>query len=274
MPLSRLDRQRHVRSEVTMPSAPHVEFIYCIRCGWGLRSLWLGQELLSTFADSIGSVTFTPDRGGGVFEVRLDGDCIWSRAEEGRFCDAKELKQRVRDRIDPARTLGHSDEGASTPLSSSASPESADDACELDASRATVASTGPEAASVNFKTTIPILRIFDVAKAYEFYRDFLGFDVDWEHRFGAGMPLYAQVSRAGLKLHLSEHHGDASPGSTVFIWMRGIAELHKELSGKAYRYNRPGLEDAPWDAKVLEVSDPFGNRLRFSEPHRADDERA
>lgn len=125
-----------------------------------------------------------------------------------------------------------------------------------------------------FKSIIPILRIFDVAKAYEFYRDFLGFNVDWEHRFGPNMPLYAQVSRGSLKLHLSEHHGDASPGSTVFVWMRGIEALHRELIGKAYRYNRPGLEDAPWDAKMVQVSDPFGNRLRFSEPNAADDPRA
>jgi catechol 2,3-dioxygenase-like lactoylglutathione lyase family enzyme len=121
---------------------------------------------------------------------------------------------------------------------------------------------------------IPILRIFDVAKAKEFYVDFLGFAIDWEHRFGDNFPLYAQVSRAGLKLHLSEHHGDASPGSTVFVWMRGIAEYHRELLAKNYRYYRPGLEDAPWDAKVMLVGDPFGNKLRFSEPNKPDDPRA
>jgi len=121
-----------------------------------------------------------------------------------------------------------------------------------------------------FQETIPILRIFSVEKATEFYVDFLGFKIDWEHRFGDNFPLYAQVSRAGLKLHLSEHHGDASPGSTVFIWMRGIADYHRELTAKNYRYYRPGLEDAPWDAKVMEVGDPFGNKLRFSEPNKPD----
>lgn len=131
------------------------------------------------------------------------------------------------------------------------------------------AAKGPQ-----FRTPIPILRIFAVDKAKEFYLDFLGFEIDWEHRFGENFPLYAQVSRAGLKLHLSEHHGDASPGSTVLVWMRGIADYHRELLAKDYRYNKPGLEDAPWDAKVMEVSDPFGNRLRFSEPHKADDPRA
>lgn len=120
---------------------------------------------------------------------------------------------------------------------------------------------------VRFDDAIPILRIFSVEKAKEFYVDFLGFTIDWEHRFGDNFPLYAQISRAGLRLHLSEHHGDASPGSTVFVWMRGIADFHRELHGKNYRYNKPGLEDAPWDARSMEVSDPFGNRLRFSEPN-------
>jgi len=126
----------------------------------------------------------------------------------------------------------------------------------------------------HFSDTIPILRIFSVEKAMEFYVDFLGFSVDWEHRFGANFPLYAQISRNGLRLHLSEHHGDASPGATVFIRMRGIAAYHAELAAKDYRYAKPGIEDAPWDAKVMQVADPFGNRLRFSEPNRADDPRA
>ena len=124
------------------------------------------------------------------------------------------------------------------------------------------------------RDAIPVLRIFSMEKAKEFYVDFLGFSIDWEHRFGDNFPLYAQVSRCGLKLHLSEHHGDASPGSTVLIWMRGIADYHQELLGKHYHYNKPGLEDAPWDARVMEVSDPFGNKLRFSEPSKADDPRA
>jgi len=120
---------------------------------------------------------------------------------------------------------------------------------------------------------IPILRIFSVDKAREFYLDFLGFKTDWEHRFGDNFPLYTQISRSGLRLHLSEHHGDASPGSTVFVWMRGIAEFHRELMAKNYRYNSPGLEDAPWDARIVEVSDPFGNKIRFSEPNEPENTR-
>ena len=61
----------------------------------------------------------------------------------------------------------------------------------------------------------PILRIFDEAKAREFYVGYLGFRIDWEHRFAPGMPLYLQVSRDGCVLHLSEHHGDACPGAAL-----------------------------------------------------------
>lgn len=113
--------------------------------------------------------------------------------------------------------------------------------------------------------TVPVLRIFDVAKAREFYVDFLGFATDWEHRFHDNAPLYTQISRPDVVLHLTEHHGDASPGSTVFVEMHGIEEYHRELLAKNYRYYRPGLEDAPWNARTMEVGDPFGNKLRFNE---------
>jgi catechol 2,3-dioxygenase-like lactoylglutathione lyase family enzyme len=119
--------------------------------------------------------------------------------------------------------------------------------------------------SIEMQQTIPILRIFDVAKAREFYVDFLGFAVDWEHRFEPGFPLYMQVSRAGLTLHLSEHHGDACPGSTVFIWMQSIDEFHREITGRNYGYLHPGVERTFYDARCMEVIDPFGNRIRFNE---------
>jgi len=122
------------------------------------------------------------------------------------------------------------------------------------------------AGSPGLQDAIPILRIFSVEKAKEFYLDFLGFSLDWEHRFGDDFPLYAQVSRASVILHLSEHHGDASPGSAVMIQMQGIADYNRELLAKDYRYFKPGIEDEPWGARVMKVTDPFGNRLLFSEP--------
>lgn len=73
--------------------------------------------------------------------------------------------------------------------------------------------------------TIPLLRIFDVAKAKEFYAAFLGFTIDWEHRFDDAAPVCMQVSRAGLVLHLTEHHGDCCPGSTVYVRMSGLGRV-------------------------------------------------
>jgi catechol 2,3-dioxygenase-like lactoylglutathione lyase family enzyme len=119
--------------------------------------------------------------------------------------------------------------------------------------------------SVIFKTTIPLLRIFDVAKAKEFYVDFLGFKIEWEHHFEESLPAYIQVSRDGLVLHLTEHHGDCCPGSTVFVWMSGIDEFHREITSKNYKNLRPGIETTFYDAKCVEVIDPFGNRIRFNE---------
>lgn len=113
--------------------------------------------------------------------------------------------------------------------------------------------------------TIPLLRIFDLAKALEFYAGFLGFEVDWQHRFDPAAPIYLQVSRGGCVLHLTEHHGDCCPGAAVLVCITGIDALHGELVAKDYPYLRPGVETAPWNARVMEVIDPFGNRLRFSE---------
>ena len=117
---------------------------------------------------------------------------------------------------------------------------------------------------IGFQRAIPVLRIFDEAKAREFYCDFLGFTVDFEHRFEADLPLYMGVTRGGLTLHLSEHHGDASPGSTVYVPMLGVHALHKELNDKQYGYGRPGIERQPW-GDILTIHDPFGNRIRFSQ---------
>jgi uncharacterized glyoxalase superfamily protein PhnB len=121
---------------------------------------------------------------------------------------------------------------------------------------------------VRFECSVPIFRIFSEEKAKEFYLGFLGFTLDWEHRFEPGMPLYMQVSRGGLVLHLSEHHGDGSPGATLFVETTGLDALHAEVTAKNYRYLRPGIEDAPWGARVMTVTDPFSNRIRFSERHR------
>ncbi len=113
--------------------------------------------------------------------------------------------------------------------------------------------------------TVPILRSFDETKAREFYIGFLGFTVDWIHRFEPGLPLYMQVSRDGLVLHVSEHHGDATPGSHVRIEIEGLEAFHAELSAKRYKNNRPGLERPPWGGAEMTVTDPAANRITFVE---------
>ncbi|WP_298926337.1 glyoxalase superfamily protein [uncultured Ramlibacter sp.] len=113
---------------------------------------------------------------------------------------------------------------------------------------------------------IPVLRIFDAAKALEFYRDFLGFKVDWEHRFEDGLPLYMQVSHAGCLLHLSEHFGDACPGAQVRIETEGLPAYQEQLLAKQYKNARPGLVEVAWGGHEMRLTDPFGNRLSFHGP--------
>ncbi|OLP59306.1 SelT/selW/selH selenoprotein [Xaviernesmea oryzae] len=89
-------------------SKPRLSILYCTQCNWLLRSGWMAQELLQTFPDSLGEVALIPGTG-GVFEIRLDGALLWERKRDGGFPGPKELKQRVRDVIDPDRSLGHTD---------------------------------------------------------------------------------------------------------------------------------------------------------------------
>lgn len=113
--------------------------------------------------------------------------------------------------------------------------------------------------------TTPILRIFDEAKAREFYLGFLGFELVFEHRFEPGLPLYMGVRRDGCTLHLSEHHGDASPGAAMRIEVTDIDALCAELRSREYRYARPEVAEMPWGTRDFTVTDPFGNRLTFTD---------
>lgn len=117
---------------------------------------------------------------------------------------------------------------------------------------------------MSFAKTTPILRIFDEAKAKEFYVGFLGFTVDWEHRFADDMPLYMQISKDGCVLHLSEHHGDCCPGAAMRIETDELDTFHADLMAKSYKNARPGIEETPWNSRDMSVSDPFGNRLTFT----------
>ena len=87
---------------------PSLSITYCTQCNWLLRSAWMAQEVLSTFSLEVGEVILVPGTG-GIFEIALDGELIWERKRDGGFPDVKQLKQMVRDRIDPERSLGHID---------------------------------------------------------------------------------------------------------------------------------------------------------------------
>jgi len=110
---------------------------------------------------------------------------------------------------------------------------------------------------------VPILRSFDETRAREFYVDFLGFDVVFEHRFEPGLPLYLGLRQGECVLHLSEHFGDAAPGASLRIEVPDVDALCAALNAKGYRQARPGVQAQPWGSRDMAVSDPFGNRLVF-----------
>ena len=83
---------------------------------------------------------------------------------------------------------------------------------------------------------VPVLRIFDEAAALDFYVGYLDFRVDWRNDTGGHEPLYAQLSRGDARIHLSGHHGDASPGSGVLVPVADAIELQLSLEAKEYAY--------------------------------------
>jgi selenoprotein W-related protein len=87
---------------------PRIVIQYCSQCRFVLRATWLAQELLFTFGEALGEVALQPGSG-GVFEVRIGDELIFDRKALGRFPESSELKQLVRDRVDPERNLGHSE---------------------------------------------------------------------------------------------------------------------------------------------------------------------
>lgn len=110
----------------------------------------------------------------------------------------------------------------------------------------------------------PLLRSFDEALARAFYLDYLGFRVLFEHRFEPGLPLYMGIARDACELHLTEHHGDASPGASVRIAVSDVDALHAELAARPHRNLRPAVHPMPWGTRDMTLTDPFGNRLTFT----------
>ena len=130
-----------------------------------------------------------------------------------------------------------------------------------------IASARLSAPPADFGPAVPVLRIHDERRAREFYLDYLGFSVEWEHRFEPGMPLYLRVRRGRAVLDLSEHHGDGTPGTVVWLPIARADALQAELSRRPRARLRPGVDrDAP-GGPTIEVTDPFGNVLRLCEPN-------
>ena len=115
-----------------------------------------------------------------------------------------------------------------------------------------------------FSKTTPILRMLDETAARAFYVGYLGFHIDWEHRFEAGFPLYMQVSRDGCVLHLSCHTGDCQPGAALRIEADNLDVFRQQLVAVGGPFTPPAIQDMPWGSRDLSVIDPFGNRLTFT----------
>jgi catechol 2,3-dioxygenase-like lactoylglutathione lyase family enzyme len=121
-----------------------------------------------------------------------------------------------------------------------------------------------ETAGPNFTHSIPVLRSLDEAKCRAFYCKFLGFEVDFEHRFGPHMPVYLGLKRGPVLLHLTELRGDAVTGSAIFVWMTDIDGYRRELGESGETFSVPEIVHQPW-GREMTLIDPFGNRLRFCE---------
>lgn len=116
----------------------------------------------------------------------------------------------------------------------------------------------------NIGPATPIFRSFDEAKARAFYVDYLGFTWDGAHRHADGLPLYAFLSKGTLRLHLSEHHGDCTPGSTIMVDIADAQALLDEFRSRGHANANPSIEELPWGRQIA-ITDPFGNTLRFLE---------
>ncbi len=94
---------------VAESSGPRVAIHYCSQCRFILRASWLAQELAMTFAEQLGEVALVPGTG-GIFDIYLEQELLFSRKQQGRFPESRELKQLIRDRVNPDMALGHSDD--------------------------------------------------------------------------------------------------------------------------------------------------------------------
>src|SRR3954465_11421931 len=119
----------------------------------------------------------------------------------------------------------------------------------------------------SIQPAVPILRMFDLAATKRFYLDYLGCTLDWQDGEG-DRPIYLQVSRGDLVLHLSSHSDAGAPGTPALTETPGVASLHEELRSKNYPFLNPGVGGGPGDGREMVLIDPASNRLRFYERAR------
>ncbi|MCB0339506.1 MAG: hypothetical protein KDD53_07880 [Bdellovibrionales bacterium] len=113
--------------------------------------------------------------------------------------------------------------------------------------------------------TIPFLRIFDEKLARDFYFSFLGFSLDFEHRFEETFPVFMQISKDDCIIQLSEHHEGCSPGAAINIAVLGLDQFCADLNLKQYKYSRPEIHKTAWGTRDMTITDPFANKLNFTE---------
>jgi uncharacterized glyoxalase superfamily protein PhnB len=112
--------------------------------------------------------------------------------------------------------------------------------------------------------TVPMLHIEGYAEATEYYVDWLGFRIDWEFRLDPAFPVYMQVSRDGLVLHLSQHKGDNPGGVKCHVDVDDLDSLVAEWRGRRPDFAQE-VEITPWNAKHISLKDPFGNELGINQ---------
>ena len=123
----------------------------------------------------------------------------------------------------------------------------------------------PAGIDAQVATVIPVLRMYDVEATKRFYVDYLGSTLDREEGDG-DRPVYLHVSLGGVKLHLSSHHDDGTPGTVVLVVVRNLDAIHAALGQRGYPFLNPGIEDGPGQGRTMTLIDPASNRLRFYEP--------
>lgn len=114
-----------------------------------------------------------------------------------------------------------------------------------------------------FQAVIPQLRMTQWDRSRAFYVTGAGFAVDWEHRFEPGFPVFAQLTRDGISIFLTEHQGDCQPGGAAYFVVADVDALHREFIQRGLRPEQ-APEDTPWGTREMTLLDPDGNRLRFA----------